>query len=269
VSNSDGSSGSGVSGATIGGTVGGVVLFLLLDVLCIVVLLVRRSCRAHDYSIKMNKVNDKPTTAAFTVPNPVYYTTLMSVCTIKKDGQIPHTHDGVKMEESNALHGTTSDVIIQPNPSCGVTKATRKTNEDCLQILHDSPVHCHTEDDNVKMEDDPSYGISTSSTNSDVVIQPNPSYGATKPTRMTSKDQYDYVHLNKLVYNQPVQHHTGGNSVRTEDDPSYGLNRKEYSTTHQDIGADVQIIPNPAYYSVIASHQKKDMKATENSAVHQ
>jgi len=109
----------GLSVAAIGGAVGGVVVFLLLVVVGIVVLLVRQLRRTHDYSVKMSEVNDEPSTAAIIIPNAVYTAMNRDI----KDDQVvlPHTHDGVKME-SNPSYGTTSDVIIQPNPSYGVAR---------------------------------------------------------------------------------------------------------------------------------------------------
>jgi len=73
--------------------------------------------------------------------------------------------------------------------------------------------------DGVKMESNPSYGITSNSTNESVIIQPNPSYGVMKPTRKTSEDQCGYVQPNKFVDNSSIHHHREDNTVKMEDTP--------------------------------------------------
>ena len=161
----DESAGSGV--VVIGGAVGGVVVFLLLVMLCIVALLIRRSHRKYACSSDKKNVHIEPSIADITVSDAEYNTSV-------------------------------------------------KPDNDYLQII-DPVVLLHTHDV-VKMESNPLYGIITTSTNSDVIIQPNPSYGLNKSASVESEDQYGYVQPNE--YKPPVHHHTEQDTVKMEDNSS-------------------------------------------------
>jgi len=128
--------------------------------------------------------------------------------------------------------------------SSGICMTTMKSdNRNYACISNDNTIH-----NSVIMESNPSYGITNSSTDSDVTIQLNPSYGVTKPIRKTNEDQYDYV---QILYNPSVCHHKGNDTIEMEDNPSYGLTN---STAPQGTYHDVEIIPNPAYHSVTKSN---------------
>ena len=114
--------------------------------------------------------------------------------------------------------------------------------------------------DGVKMEYNPSYGITSSSTNEpdlNVIIQPNPSYDVVKPTRKTSEDQYGYVQPNEFVDDSSIHHHREADTVKMENNPSYGLTSSENKAILQDLDAKVKITPNPAYLSAPKSNHNK------------
>ena len=180
-------------------------MFLLLVVLCIVV--VRWSYRKHTYSIA-NGIYDEPSTAAVAVPNAIYMTMSTHYDYIKDDQVVlPHTHDGVKME-SNPSYGTTtsstnSDVIIQSNPSYGLNKSAKVKSEDQYGYVQPNeykpPVHHHTEDDTVKMKDNPSCGVTSredktmsQGLDDEVKITPNPAYHSTTNSNQSKSDN-DYL----------------------------------------------------------------------------
>ena len=104
-------------------------------------------------------------------------------------------------------------------------------------------------DSTVKMESNSSYGITTSSTNLNVIIQPNPSYDVTKPNRKTSEDQYGYMQPNEFVHNPTIHHQTEDGTVKMEDNPSYRFTSREDKTISQGLDDEVKITPNPAYHS--------------------
>jgi len=73
----------------------------------------------------------------------------------------------------------------------GKTKFTNiagKYSEITLPQLHN--------EDAIKMDSNPSYGSYTGQ-GSNVVMQPNPSYGVNKPNSKITENQYDYVQLTK------------------------------------------------------------------------
>jgi len=207
------SSASGSAGAVIGGAVGVVVITLII-VLCIVVVFVRWSQNKSSYTVGKDRVYDEPSAnmAGFISPNPAYKSDSKEYDCIK-DNEVIQDQDGIKMESNPSYElprglDSTADVIIQPNPSYGVSSPQRKISEDQYgNVEYNNSIHSkilsYVEDTTIKMEDNPSYGISSRKGNtnlgSDIIITPNPSYNAVD--KFISKEKtsdYDYVCTDKL-----------------------------------------------------------------------
>jgi len=207
------SSASGSAGAVIGGAVGVVVITLII-VLCIVVVLVRWSKNKTSYAVGKDRVYDEPSanTAVFTSPNPAYKSDSKEYDYIK-DNEVIQYQDGIKMESNPSYElprgvDSIADVIIQPNPSYDVLSSQRKISEEQYGNMEynnsvPSEISFHAEDTTVKMEDNPSYSITSRKGNtnlgSDIIIIPNPSYNAVD--KFISKEEtsdYDYVHTDML-----------------------------------------------------------------------
>ena len=179
----------------------------------------------------------------------VVFLLLTVLCIVVVFVKWSHRKQSYSTDKNRVYDEPSTAAVIVPN-----AVYTTDNTADYEYITNDQIISPYIHD-GVKMESNPSYGITRSSTNkldSDVIIQPNPSYGVTKPTSKTSEDQYSYVQSNEFVRDPPVHHHT-----TMEDNPSYGLNRSEYKTAPQSLGADVQIFPNPAYHSVTISNQNR------------
>ncbi|XP_065899767.1 CUB and sushi domain-containing protein 1-like [Dysidea avara] len=179
----------------------------------------------------------------------VVFLLLTVLCIVVVFVKWSHRKQSYSTDKNRVYDEPSTAAVIVPN-----AVYTTDNTADYEYIKNDQIISPYIHD-GVKMESNPSYGITRSSTNkldSDVVIQPNPSYGVTKPTSKTSEDQYSYVQSNEFVHDPPVHHHT-----TMEDNPSYGLNRSEYKTAPQSLGADVQIFPNPAYHLVTISNQNR------------
>ena len=146
MSNNSGSSSD--SSAIIGGAVGGIILLLMITVvLCIVILCVRRCHRK----------------GTFPMDNEILYNTtkLNENVTIESNP----AYDITKANTVGSLYSTIkpgdSDVPVTANPFYAVPiKPYSKTSEDEYNYVQPNQ-HSGLEDDTIKMDTDPSYGLTT------------------------------------------------------------------------------------------------------------
>ena len=90
------------------------------------------------------------------------------------------------------------------------------------------------------MDSNPSYESYTGQ-DSNIALQPNPSYGVNKPNRNSNKDQYEYM--------EPIPSKEDG--VTMQPNQSYGVATRMGTNTKTAPSSDATIMPNPAYKAEI------------------
>ena len=195
----------------------------------------------------------------------VMFLLLIVLCVVVLFVRWSHKKQAYSIDKDRVDDEPSTSAVIVPN----AVYMTMKPDSRDYDYIKDDEIVLPYVHDGVKMESNPSYGITGSSTNkqdSDVIIHPNPSYGVTKATRKTSEDQYGYVQPNEFVHEPPVHHATKDDTVMMEDNPSYGLAGRENKAVSQGSDSEVKIIPNPAYHSVTNADQNR--KTSDYDYVH-
>ena len=188
ISNNSGSSSD--SSAIIGGAVGGVILLLMITVvLCIVIVCVRRSHRKGKFP-----VDDKV----------LYNTAKLNDNVVIENNP---SYDVTKANTVGSLYSTIepedSDVPITANPSYAVpTKPYSKTSEDEYNYLQ---LNQYPDlDDTIKMDTNPSYGVTTGEDRAAAFS------AHSADTKATSKQyDYDYVCDDRLLHHNTAANTTG------------------------------------------------------------
>ena len=187
ISNNSGSSSD--SSAIIGGAVGGVILLLVITVeLCVVILCVRRCHRK----------------GTFPEDNKILYNTAK----LNENVAIENnpSYDVAKANTVGSLYSTIkpgdSDVPITANPSYAVpTKPYSNTSEDEYNYVQ--PNQHSGLDDTIKMDTNPSYGLTTG----DRATAFSAHSADTKAT--TKQYDYDYVCDDRLLHHNMAANTTG------------------------------------------------------------
>ena len=181
------------------------MVIILIIVLCIVVVYVKWSHKKNTYAFDKSIVHDGPcaNTAVTISPNPAYET-------MKSHSKDSKDYDYIKDDYLCIFHPHHDAINMESNPSYGFLKGTKSVDSDKMVL--------------------------------DVNIEPNPSYDEAKHKRKTDEDQYGYVEPNQFAPNIPISR-TDNNTVKMEDNPSYGLTSRESNTPSQIIGSSVKITP--------------------------
>jgi len=164
----------------------------------------------------------------------VVFLTLTVVCIVVLCLRWAHKRQAYSIDKNRIYDEPSTATVTVPN----ALYMTVKQDSRDYDYIKDDQIVLPYFHDGVKMESNPSYGITTNEPDLDVIIQSNPSYDVSKPTRKTSEDQYGYVQPNSSI-----RHHTEDCTVKMENN---GLTSRE---SIQGLDSEVKIIPDPVYHS--------------------